>query len=116
MNKKSLHHLWTKVRPIKPAYFLALFLLSGAVCLGALRHNNQTMVKLRNDVYLADQNNGNVKQALQNLQAYVVAHMNTGLSAGTNVYPPIQLKYTYDRLQQAAIAATQTNTQIYTDA
>jgi len=116
MDKKQLHHLWTKVRPIKPYYFLAAFLVSGVVCFVALRHNNQTMVKLRNDVYAADQSNGNVQAALQTLQSYVVSHMNTGLSTGTNVYPPIQLKYTYDRLQQAAIQSTQSNSQIYTDA
>jgi hypothetical protein len=116
MDKKQLHHLWTRIRPIRPQYFLAAFALSGVVCIAALRHNNQTMVKLRNDVYVADQNNGNVQAALEKLQTYVVSHMNTGLSTGTNVYPPIQLKYTYDRLEQSAIQATQTNTQIYTNA
>jgi hypothetical protein len=74
------------------------------------------MITLRSAVYTADQNNTNVEAALQTLQAYVVAHMNTDLSAGPNpVYPPIQLKYTYDRLVQAqsnAVAAT--NTQLYT--
>src|SRR5579864_7308594 len=112
MDKKQLHHLWTKVRPIRPQYFLAAVVVSGIVCFVALRHNNQTMVKLRNDVYVADQNNGDVQAALAKLQNYVVNHMNTSLSTNTNVYPPVQLKYTYDRLEQAAIAATQTNTQI----
>src|SRR5579872_6572823 len=118
MDKKQLHHLWTKVRPIKPQYFLVLFGISALICFGALRHNNQTMVKLRNDVYLADQNNGNVQMALEQLQAYVVTHMNTGLSSGSNtVYPPIQLKYTYDRLEQAATQAANTSdTQVYTNA
>ena len=118
MEKKQLHHLWTKLRPIKPRYFLILFLVSGLICFGALRHNNQTMVKLRSAVYTADQNNGNVQAALQNLQKYVVNHMNTGLSSGpTAVYPPIQLKYTYDRLEQAATqSANASNTQVYTDA
>src|SRR5579864_2705508 len=116
MDKKQLHHLWTKVRPIRPQYFLAAVVVSGIVCFVALRHNNQTMIKLRNDVYIADQNNGDVQAALQELQAFVVSHMNTGLSTGTNVYPPIQLKYTYDRLEQAAIEASQPSSQLYTDA
>lgn len=118
MDKKQLHHLWTKVRPIKPQYFLVLFLISAVICFGALRHNNQTMVRLRNDVYTADKNNANIEAALQKLQAYVVTHMNTGLSSGPNtVYPPIQLKYTYDRLQQAGtLQIAQSNTQLYNEA
>ncbi|HXR50098.1 MAG TPA: hypothetical protein VN778_03685, partial [Verrucomicrobiae bacterium] len=52
------------------------------------------------------------------LQAYVTTHMNTNLSAGQGaVYPPIQLKYTYDRLVQAeSDAAAASNTQLYTQA
>jgi hypothetical protein len=44
--------------------------------------------------------------------------MNTNLSAGSDaVYPPVQLKYTYDRLVAAqADQLSQTNTQLYTDA
>ena len=118
MDKKQLHHLWTKLRPIRPLYFFLLFVVFAVICFGALRSNNQRMVKLRQAVYAADQNNGNVDAALKNLQAYVVTHMNTGLSSGPNaVYPPIQLKYTYDRLEQAATqAANATNSQVYTDA
>ena len=42
--------------------------------------------------------------------------MNTDLSSGPNsVYPPIQLKYTYERLVQAQEQA-KTNDQLYTDA
>lgn len=76
------------------------------------------MVKLRDAVYSADMSNGDISQALQNLQAYVTTNMNTNLSSGNgSVYPPIQLKYTYDRLVQAASdRATAANTQLYTDA
>ncbi|MDB5164520.1 MAG: hypothetical protein JWL89_146 [Candidatus Saccharibacteria bacterium] len=76
------------------------------------------MITLRNAVYTADQNDGDTQTALKNLQAYVTSHMNTNLSAGPNpVYPPIQLKYTYERLLKAqSEAAGKTNTQIYTDA
>lgn len=84
--------------------FLVLFLLSGFVCLMVLRHNNSTMVKLRDDVYTADKNNGDVETALNNLRAYVYGHMNTNLSAGNNIKPPIQLQYTYERLQEKAQA------------
>ncbi len=120
MNKRRLHHTWTKLRHIKPWYFLIIAVASTVICLFALRANNQHMVKLSDAVYTADKNNTNVEGALRNLQTYVTTHMNTNLSAGPNaVYPPIQLKYTYDRLVQAqkdAAAAGASNDQIYTDA
>jgi hypothetical protein len=76
------------------------------------------MISLRDAVYTADKNNGNVEQALQNLRTYVYGHMNTDLAAGPNaVHPPIQLKYTYDRLAQAASQRVETaNSNLYTDA
>ena len=67
----------------------------------ALRSNNLTMVKLRDQVYKADEANKDVAGALKDLQSYVYGHMNTELSTSDGVYPPIQLKYTYQRLQQA---------------
>lgn len=99
MDKRYLHHLWTRVRWIKPWYFLILTLISGMICVFALRSNNQHMIRLRAAVYAADKNDTGVQKPLQALQAYVTTHMNTDLNAGnTSVYPPIQLKYTYDRL------------------
>jgi len=100
----------------KPYFWLALlFLVSAVICLGALRHNNTTMVSLRSEVYAADKNNGDVEGALDNLRAYVYAHMNTNLSTGTNIRPPIQLKYTYQRLVEQAKPLTN-NPQLYIDA
>ena len=118
MNKRHLHHIWTKLRWLRPRYFLILALVSGVVCIFALRANNEHMIKLRTAVYAADQNNTDVQAPLKALQAYVTAHMNTNLTTGSSaVYPPIQLKYTYDRLVTAqSDAATQANTQLYTDA
>jgi hypothetical protein len=120
MDKKYLHHLWKRLRGLKPWYFLVLALVSGAICIAALRHNNEHMARLRDAVYAADKDNGDVQGALQNLQAYVTAHMNTSLEVPNGVYPPIQLKYTYDRLVQAesdqAAQANSQNSQIYTDA
>lgn len=117
-DKDQLHHFWTRIKPIKTLYLFAAFLVSTSVCVITLRHNNLEMVKLRTAVYTADQNDGKVNAALKNLQTYVIGHMNTNLSSGNgSVYPPIQLKYTYQRLQQAATnAADATKTQIYTDA
>lgn len=118
MNKRRLHHLWTKVRWIKPTYILVLAVIFTIVCIADLRANNEHMIKLRNAVYSADKNDGNVEAALQQLQAYVTTHMNTNLDSGNGtVYPPIQLKYTYQRILQAeSIAATNANAGLYTAA
>ncbi len=118
MNKRHLHHITTKTKRIKPIYFLLLAVTSGVICLFALRANNEHMVKLKDAVYSADQKNTDVIKALQNLQAYVTSHMNTSLTNGSGtVYPPIQLKYTYDRLLQAESSnAAATNTVLYTQA
>jgi hypothetical protein len=76
------------------------------------------MVKLRDAVYSADKNNTDVSAALEALQAYVTTHMNANLSSGPNApYPPIQLEYTYTRLQSANTATTSAvNQALYTNA
>ncbi len=118
MDKRKTHHYYTKLRLIKPWYLLALALLSGLVCVFALRANNQHMIALRDAVYSADKDGSDVNKPLHELQAYVTTHMNTDLNAeGSTVYPPIQLKYTYDRLVQAQKAqAGLTGEQIYNNA
>ena len=117
MSKKQSWHTWAH-HILKPWYFLALALLSGVICIFALRANNEHMLQLKQALYKADQNNTDVTQAIQNLQAYVTTHMNTSLSTGnTSVYPPIQLVGTYDRLVEAqSNLLQQQNNQIYTQA
>jgi hypothetical protein len=118
MNKKKLHHIWTKIRPISYWYFLVAFVVSLTVSVYALRQNNLNMIKLRDAVSQTDQQNGNVEVALKNLREYVYAHMNTALASGPNaIKPPLQLKYTYDRLvkaEQDRVAAVNAN--VYNDA
>ncbi len=118
MDKRKLHHYWTKIRRLKPWYFLVLAAICGVICLFALRANNLQMVSLRQAVYAADKNNGDVETALRSLREFVYGHMNTNLSSGPNaVHPPIQLKYTYDRLQHAQSADSgKSSSEIYTDA
>lgn len=118
MDKKQLHHLWTKIRPVKVWYLATLFLLASVTAILALRQNNLTMIQLRNDVYVADEKNQDVEAALQRLRSYVHGHMNTKLAQGSDaVYPPIQLKYTYQRLQDAEKARVQqSSATVYTDA
>lgn len=119
MNKQYWHHIWARrIRPIKVWYLLVLLACSLFIFVSALRGNYERMIVLRNAVYAADQNNANVVGALQDLQRYVTSHMNTNLASGSaSVYPPIQLKYTYERLQsEANQAAAQANTDVYTAA
>jgi hypothetical protein len=106
------------LRRVKPWHFMALALVSGVVCVYALRDNNLRMVELRQAVYEADKADGDVEQALKDLREHVHGHMNTGLSSGPNaVHPPIQLKYTYERLVQAQQAgASERNSSLYTAA
>ena len=106
------------VKKIKARYLLVLTLLFLVISLFALRANYEQMVSLRNALYSADKNNGNVSLVLNNLQKYVTSHMNTNLSTGNgSIYPPIQLEYTYQRLQdQLSQQASSLNTNIYTQA
>jgi hypothetical protein len=112
--KKWFH----KIMAVSAKTWLYLFLATAIICVLALRHNNQTMANLRDDVYAADKSSGDVNTALNKLRAYVYAHMNTSLSSGgNNIKPPIQLKYTYQRLYDAQANQVQSaNQQIYTDA
>lgn len=107
------------IRLKRPArgFLLSLFIVSAVISLFALRHNNLTMVKLRDAVYVADKNNGDVNGTLNNLRAYVYSHMNTNLNSGVNIKPPIQLKYTYQRLSEVEQdRANSANAKLYTDA
>lgn len=106
------------LRAIKPWYLLVLTVVLALVCIFALRANNEHMNQLRNDVYTADKNGGNVEAALENLGKYVTSHMNTNLSSGPNsVYPPIQLTGSYDRATQALETELQKqNSTLYTQA
>jgi hypothetical protein len=113
-----MRKIFAKLAKISAQLWLYLFIVSAIICVFSLRHNNQQMVKLRDAVYATDKNNGDVNTALYNLRKYVYGHMNTNLSSGNNnIKPPIQLKYTYQRLldtEQSQLEAA--NTKIYTDA
>lgn len=102
---------------IKISYVLAAAVVFGVIAVFALRQNNLRMDQLRQQVYAADENNGDIESALENLRDFVTTHMNTSLSSGDSVYPPIQLKYTYARLVQAAgQKASDANNGVYRDA
>lgn len=102
MDKRKLHHLWTKLRPLRHWYFLIAFIAFGVIFIFSYRQNNMTALNLRDKVLNVDKENGDVETALRELREYTYSHMNAGLSGGaTNIYPPIQLKYRYERLVEA---------------
>lgn len=117
MDSRTLYYFWRRTRPVKTSYLFTAFLLCVFVHVAALRANNVRMAELRDAVYAADERGQGVEQALQELRAFVGSHMNTDLDAGKGVYPPVQLKYTYERLVQAEQdRVSAANAQIYTDA
>jgi hypothetical protein len=97
---------------------LSTLLVCLVVNVTSLRNNNQSMIRLRDELYAADKNDWDINVSLNKLHSYVTAHMNTDLSGGNNaIKPPIQLKYTYERLLAEQEARGQTaNAQVYTDA
>lgn len=99
MNKRYLHHIWARLRPVSYWYFLMGFLISSVVAVGALRQNNLKMIELREAVIAADKDGKGVNEALAALRTHVYSHMNTDLTSGnSSIYPPIQLQHTYERL------------------
>lgn len=77
---------------------LLLFIFVG-ISTFLLRQNNLKMVELRNAVIVADEQNGDVKTALQNLNDHVFRHMNT------TIVRPIELVHTYNKQARAVIEA-----------
>lgn len=75
------------------------------------------MVRLREELYAVDRAGGDVDKALNDLRTYVYGHMNTNLSSGNGIKPPIQLAYTYQRLEEQQQKQLQAqNSTLYTDA
>lgn len=118
MYKRTLHHIWTLVRPVSYWYFFTLFLITGAIALFALRENNVRALELRDKVLQVDEANGDVEAALRELRAHIYGHMNASLAGGEgSIRPPIQLKYRYERLvrnEKQRVSAI--NEKVYTDA
>jgi hypothetical protein len=117
MHPRVAHHWLVRLDRIRVGWILLVALVFAAVAVVALRDNYQRMSQLREAVYVADENNGDIDGALQDLRNHVTTHMNTSLNNGSAVYPPIQLKYTYSRLVQAAGEKTgSSNAKVYKNA
>jgi hypothetical protein len=99
MHIRKLHYLHHRFAFLKAWYFLVLAILFAVLAVQGLRSNYSKMVELREAVYVADRQNGDVEGALKDLRGHVYGHMNTNLSSGNNaIKPPIQLKERYGRL------------------
>lgn len=98
MNKRKLHHLLVVLRPINYWYFVVIFLVSSFIAAYTLRQNNIRAIELRENVLKVDKENGDVEAALRELREYTYGHMNANLASDTGIYPPVQLKYRYERL------------------
>jgi hypothetical protein len=96
---------------------IVLFIFFVCLSIYGLRQNNLTMISLKNQLMTADKDDGNVNGDLNKLRSYIYNHMNTSPSTGHGIYPPIQLKYTYQRLlAQAQAQITAQNAQLYNQA
>lgn len=118
MDKRHAHHVVRRLQELKTRYFVIALILVGVTFIWAYRQNNIGAIQLRDKVSEADKQNGDVEGALRELRMYTYGHMNAGLGGGANnIYPPIQLKYRYERLVQAEkerVAAV--NAKLYTEA
>lgn len=102
MNLRKLNYYHHKIAYLKAWYFLVPAIIFALLAVHGLRSNYSTMVTLREAVYTADAQNGDVESALNDLRSHVYAHMNTNLTSGSNaIKPPIQLKSRYERLVAA---------------
>lgn len=117
MNKKKPYS-WQKRFHAVPFWVLVVALIGSLlITIGALRNNNIKMVQLREAVYEADKNGGDVETALAALRAHVHAHMNTSLTTENGIKPPIQLRGRYERLvlaEQERVKAA--NDEVYIEA
>lgn len=116
MNKRHIHHVLVQLRKISPWYFVIAILVSSAISLVSLRQNNIHALQLRDKVLQVDKDNGDVELALRQLREYVYSHMNTQLAAPGGAYPPVQLKYRYDRLVAAQKTQQPSNSTLATEA
>jgi len=110
-NKRKLHHALTILKHVKTWQLIILLVIFAVVSAFLLRQSNLHMVELRNQVTKADEEAGDVKTSLLNLQNYVSHHMNTSLGNGIYLQETYQRAYT-DAVQKAA-TATNPQAKIY---
>jgi len=83
------------------ALFGGLSLLSGALFVYGLIQNGNGAVERYNALIAVDQAGGDVEESLNDLRGYIYSHMNAEIGSPNSIYPPVQLKDTYERLAKA---------------
>jgi hypothetical protein len=116
VSKRHVHHVLVQLRKVSPWYFVIAIVISTLVSVVSLRQNNVHALQLRDKVLQVDKDNGDVESALRELRQYVYGHMNTQLAVPGGAYPPVQLKYRYDRLVAAQKAQQPSNATLATQA
>lgn len=118
MNKKKLHYRLVQIKHFPKIVLLLTAVVFALVAVFSLRANNQRMLELRQAVFTADEQDGDIEGALRDLREHVYGHMNTNLSSGENaIKPPIQLKFEYERLLEKEKAKVNSvNANLYTEA
>ncbi len=116
INKRHIHHILVRLHKISPLYFVIAIVLSSLISVMTLRQNNVQALQLRDKVLQVDKDNGDIELALRDLREYVYSHMNTQLASPGGAYPPVQLKYRYDRLVAAQKAKEPSNATLATEA
>ena len=86
---------------LKIAIFGVLTAVSVALFLSGMINNGNGAVERFNALNATDQAGGDVETALNELRSYIYSHMNTEIGGPNGIYPPIQLKGTYERLVAA---------------
>ena len=79
--------------------------------------NSQGSVELYDKLIATDAAGGDVELALNQLREYIYSHMNSEVGGPNGIYPPIQLKGTYERLVASEAARVEdANSTLYTEA
>lgn len=107
MDIGRLHHYWVKYRFITLFIPIILVIIFSSLAVWQLRVNNLKMLELKQAVITADEQGGDVENALNDLRLYIYAHMNTRMRSSGSSEPPIQLINRYNQLvatEQARIA------------
>lgn len=84
-------------RKIKTWYLIVLLAISLIASVFFLRQNNLEMLRLRREIIIADEKNGDVAGSIKALNSHVFSHMNT------EIVRPVELVHTYNRQAEEAI-------------
>lgn len=99
--KRTAEAAWALWGSLSLGAILIIVAVGAVTSIYGLRSNNLTMVELRNDVFIADKEDGDIEGALVDLRAHVISHMNTDLNRDSAFAiegeKPIQLVNKYYR-------------------